>query len=123
MSLHHQKLGRWGESVAMTYLQANNFEIKYQNWRCPRGEIDIIAWQADTWHFIEVKTRRGRNKGTPEESITPRKANQMITTALLFLAAHDLDDIAWQIDLVAVELDSAGKLLRCELIPNFIQGA
>ena len=107
----------------MTYLQANNFEIKYQNWRCPRGEIDIIAWQADTWHFIEVKTRRGRNKGTPEESITPRKANQMITTALLFLAAHELDDIAWQIDLVAVELDSAGKLLRCELIPNFIQGA
>ena len=122
MSLHRQKLGAWGESVARTYLAANRFDIVAQNWRCARGEIDVVALRDETWHFIEVKTRRGRTRGSPEEAITPRKARQLLPTALLFLSQHDLDEVAWQIDLIAVELDPAGKLLRCELIPDFIQG-
>jgi len=115
-----QKLGRWGEKVAVTHLQANGYNIQAQNWRCPQGEIDIIATKGDIFHFIEVKTRRGRSKGSPEEAITPRKAQKLITTALAYIGTQELDEADWQIDLIAVELDRSDKLIRCEHIPNLL---
>ena len=39
-----------------------------------------------------------------------------------YIADHELDDVDWRIDLVAVELDGSGKLLRCDHIPNAVLG-
>ena len=116
-----QKLGRWGESVAATHLEANGRQIITRNWHCARGEIDLIAQEGDTLLFVEVKTRRGRNMGTPEEALTPAKQRKLVEVAQEYLLAHDLD-VDWRIDLVAVELDTKGKLLRCEHIPNVVLG-
>ena len=117
---HKQRLGNWGESVAATHLKAHGYKILQTNWRCKRGEIDIVAQRKGVYHFVEVKTRRGRQHGTPEEAITPRKANQLLMTAQLYIGHFDLDDADWQVDLVALELDSQGKLIRCEHIPNIL---
>ena len=35
---------------------------------------------------------------------------------------HELNDVNWRIDLVAVELDTRGLLLRCDHIPNAVLG-
>ena len=115
-----QSLGRWGESVASTYLEANGFKILHQNWRSRQGEIDLIASKNNSLHFVEVKTRRGRKHGSPEEAITPKKAKKLLITAQLYIGTFELDDADWQIDLIAVELDTKGKLLRCEHIPNIL---
>ena len=120
MAHKRKKLGDWGEKVAMTQLQAAGYEILAQNWRCQIGEIDIIGKRGETVSFIEVKTRRGRGVGSPEESITPRKARKLIELALTWLGEQGDDELDWQIDLIAVELDTQGKLLRCEHIENFI---
>ena len=117
---YRQKLGAWGESVAVTYLEAHGYEIEFRNWRCRFGEIDIIARLQNTWHFTEVKTRRGNLAGTPEEGLTAWKARRLIQTAQMFLSEHALDNEDWQIDFMAVELDQQGKLLRCEHLPNFV---
>ena len=70
---------------------------------------------------MEVKTRRGRDSGAPEEALTPRKSRRLLQLGQLYVAEHDLD-VDWRIDLVAVELDKQGKLLRCEHIPNAVLG-
>ncbi len=122
MSNTRKKLGAWGEEVAKTHLEANGFKIISQNWRCRLGEADMIAEKNNVVSFVEVKTRRGSSAGKPEEAITPRKAQKMIQVALTWIGEHGHDDLDWQLDLVAVELDAKGKLIRCEHFENFVTG-
>ena len=116
-----KKLGQWGESVAARHLEAKGYEIIARNWRCRQGEIDLVAQAGEELVFVEVKTRRGRDMGTPEEALTPHKSRKLLQLGQLYVAAHD-PDADWRIDLVAVELDKMGKLLRCEHIPNAVLG-
>jgi putative endonuclease len=121
-STQRKKLGAWGEKVAAIQLEADGYRIVARNWRCQRGEIDLIAQANENLLiFVEVKTRRGRNMGLPEEALTPHKSQKLIQLAQIYLSEHDLD-VDWRIDLVAVELDKDGKLLRCEHIPNAVLG-
>ncbi|MGB1251694.1 MAG: YraN family protein [Candidatus Promineifilaceae bacterium] len=124
MTNARKKLGAWGESVAATHLEANQYTICDRNWRARTrehgmsGELDIVARRGQHWAFVEVKTRRG---GLPEQQITTRKAHQLMQLALVYLEAHNLsDETDFSIDLVAVELDGSGKLLRIEHIPNIV---
>lgn len=117
-----RQLGRWGEDLAATYLESVGYEILARNWRSRRGEIDIIARSGQIVAFVEVKTRRGQQFGLPEEALTQAKATRLIQLAQEYLMECELYDVDWRIDLVAVELDSGGKLLRCEHIPNAVLG-
>ena len=121
MTTDRKKLGQWGESVAATHLEAKGYEIVERNWRCSRGEIDLVARAGQALIFVEVKTRRGRAMGSPEEGLTPKKGQKLMTLAQIYVADHQLD-VDWRVDLVAVELDRSGKLLRCEHIPNAVLG-
>lgn len=116
-----KKLGAWGESLAALHLESQGYRIIGRNWRCRHGEIDLIVQAGDELRFVEVKTRRGRGMGVPEEGITAAKSKKLVLLAQHYLAEQALD-VDWQIDLVAVELDAAGKLLRCEHIPNVVLG-
>ena len=51
------------------------------NYRCRWGEVDIVAQEGDELVFVEVRTRRGAEYGTPEESVTAAKARRLIVTA------------------------------------------
>ena len=116
-----KRLGAWGESVAAHHLEADGYRIIIRNWRCAQGEIDLIAQAGEELVFVEVKTRRGRDMGSPEEALTPSKQKKLMQLAQIYVAERDLD-VDWRIDLVAVELDKQGKLLRCEHIPNAVLG-
>ena len=120
MTNARKQLGQWGENLAKTHLQSRGYTIVAQNWRCSRGEMDLIAQEGDTVIFVEVKTRRGRDLGSPEDAITLHKARKLFTVAQTYLAEQDSGDIPWRIDLVAVELDKQGKLLRCEHRQNIL---
>ena len=121
MSNERKKLGAWGESVAATQLEANGYTIIARNWRSKIGEIDIIGRKNHALAFVEVKTRRGRAHGTPEDAITPRKARKLIETVQSYLSENDCDeDLDFSIDVVAVELDRGGKVLRIEHIVNAV---
>jgi putative endonuclease len=121
MTTNRQELGRWGESVAAHHLEAKGYKIVKRNWRCARGEIDLVAEAGQELVFVEVKTRRGRAMGTPEEGLTSRKSQKLLELAQQYIADGELD-VDWRVDLVAVELDNSGKLIRCEHIPNAILG-
>ena len=121
MTASRNRLGAWGESVAAVRLQSKGFEIVERNWRIKQGEIDIVARQGDDYIFVEVKTRRGRGMGSPEEALTQKKSGKLVDLALIYMAEIE-SDADWRIDLVAVELDDSGKLIRCEHIPNAVLG-
>jgi putative endonuclease len=115
MSRTRVKLGQQGENLAAEELTRRGYEIVARNWRCQVGEADVVARRDDVYHFFEVRARRGREYGTPEESVTPSKRQRMIDVALSYLGEHELTDADWRIGFVAVELDRKGQLARLEV--------
>jgi len=122
MTTPRQGLGRRGEALAEEKLTALGYTIVAHNYRRAAGEIDLVARQGEGWVFVEVRTRRGGKFGTPEESITPRKRQHLIAAAQTYLQEHQLADVPWRIDLVAVELSTRGDLLRVDVIENAVRG-
>lgn len=122
MSSARKRLGAWGESLAARHLEDEGYEILERNWRCARGEIDLVAQAGDLLVFVEVKTRRGRRMGLPEDGLTARKGQKLLQLAERFLYEREIYDVNWRVDLVAVEVDTSGKLLRCEHIPDAVRG-
>jgi len=112
--------GILGEKLAQNFLKKRGHRIVETNYRCPQGEIDIIARQKDTLAFIEVRTKTSLEFGSPEESITPVKKERMKATALHYRQTHSNLPQLWRIDVVAVELNQKGELSRIELITNAV---
>jgi len=120
--MRRRDTGILGEKLARDFLKKHKYKILETNYRCPQGEIDIIARQKKTLVFIEVRTKTGRDFGSPEESITSAKKEKMIATAYHYQQSHsDLPEL-WRIDFVAVDLTPEGKPLRIELFENAVDG-
>ena len=117
-----QRLGQWGERLAVAHLRRKGYEILETNYRCAVGEVDVVARQGEYLVFVEVRTRRGQEFGTPEESITTRKRAKLVEVAETYLQEKDLNDIDWRIDVVAVQLTSRGRLLRVSHLPDAVDG-
>ncbi len=73
-----------------------------------RGEIDIIAYDKKTLVFVEVKTRRSKDFGFPEESVTAAKQRQIRKIAQGFLAKNRLANIECRFDVLSLEVNGEG---------------
>lgn len=117
-----KNFGDSAERVAALYLEQRGCKILARNFRTRLGEIDLIVMDADELAFIEVKARRGRTHGLPEEAITPRKQIRMVNLADAFMAQHaEFAGRPWRIDVVAIELDRGGRVVRINHIKNAVQ--
>ena len=112
--------GILGEKLAKDFLKKRGYRIKETNYRCPEGEIDIVAKHKDFLVFIEVRTKKSLEFGSPEESITPTKMERLRAVTSHYRQTHDNLPPLWRIDVVAVELNERGKPSRIELIENAI---
>ncbi|MEO7349596.1 MAG: YraN family protein [Terrimesophilobacter sp.] len=81
-------LGRRGEDLAAQFLRNAGYSIIDRNWRCPRGEIDLVARDGDDTVFIEVKTRSSTAFGHPFEAITAQKLARLKRLAHAWCDAH-----------------------------------
>ncbi len=70
-------LGRYGEEVAARWLDRDGLRVLERNWRCPEGELDIVALDGDTVAVCEVKTRSEHGFQQPGEAIGPVKADRL----------------------------------------------
>jgi len=122
MTQARRRLGQVGEQMAADHLSGLGYEIVERNYRCPAGEIDLVARQAGRWVFVEVRTRRGSRFGTPEESVTARKRAHIIASAQHYLQDHDALTADWRIDAVAIVLSTGGRVLRINVIENAVTG-
>lgn len=73
----HNELGKWGEDLAAEYLERKGYTIIERDWKSGRRDIDIIALDDDVVVFVEVKTRRNRLFGEPEESVDYHKLQNL----------------------------------------------
>jgi putative endonuclease len=110
-------VGSTGEDIACQYLLDQGFNIADRNWRSRSGELDIVARKGDVTVFVEVKARRGRTFGEPEEAVTPAKARRIRGLAAEYLAsgAHSPEV---RFDVISVMLDQDGTLLELRHIPD-----
>ncbi len=111
------RLGANGERLAANWLEARGYQIIATNWRCAYGEADLIAELADELIFVEVKTRRGEALGTPEEAVTATKHRKLIATAQTYLMEHHTEERPFRIDVIAVQLTPAGRLVEIRHYP------
>jgi len=81
----HNQTGTTGEAMAVKYLTENSFSILQQNWRHSHWEVDIIASKENVLHFIEVKTRRTKKFGHPEEAVSKKKIRNLINASEEYL--------------------------------------
>ena len=81
----HNELGKYGEELGRIFLESNQFEILYRNWRYSHYEIDVIGAKDLVLHFIEIKTCRSSSFGYPEENVNKRKLEKVMTAAEEFL--------------------------------------
>lgn len=82
-------LGRWGEDLAARHLTAAGMQVLDRNWRCPQGELDLVARDRDgTVVFVEVKTRSGTGFGVPAEAVGRVKARRLRVLACRWLLEH-----------------------------------
>ena len=123
MSERRQRTGRLGEAAARRHLEAQGYAVRGVNVRVGRGEIDIVADEGGDVVFVEVRTRRGRGLGTPEESITAGKRARMAEAAQRYLQETGEDGRSWRIDVVAVELDGGrDNIRRLRVIKDAVEG-
>jgi putative endonuclease len=96
--------GKEGEKIAAAYLKKNGYRIIEINFRCPIGEIDIVAKEKDDLVFVEVKTRKSIELGYPEQAVGIRKQKKMSQLALWYLEKRKIADISARFDVVAITL-------------------
>jgi putative endonuclease len=82
-------LGDYGERLAVRYLREQGLTIVDRNWRCVRGEIDIVALDGECLAFVEVKTRTTEAFGAPFEAVTRRKLARLRLLSGLWREAAD----------------------------------
>ena len=118
--MKRRDMGILGEKLAKDYLKKRGYRIRETNYRCPEGEIDIVAEHKDYLVFVEVKTRRSLEFGSPEESVTAGKREKLRLVAACYQQAHDNLPQLWRIDVVAIELGQKNQPSRIELIENAV---
>jgi len=99
------ELGRRGEALAEAFFAAHGCRTLARNFRCRAGEIDLVVSDGKTIVFVEVRSRRGDQAGTPLESVDRRKQVRVARVARYFLAAHRLGDRHTRFDVVGVRFD------------------
>lgn len=95
-------LGRFGEDLAVRHLESQGCVVVERNWRCARGEIDIVARDGGTLIICEVKTRRSTMFGAPVEAVTPRKLRRLRSLALAWITEHGVHAPHIRLDVIGV---------------------
>jgi len=83
--MSNKLIGRYGESLAREYLQAQGYRILEENFKNKLGEIDLVAQDGKTVCFVEVKTRQSLSQGQPYEAVNAWKIRKLSQMATIYL--------------------------------------
>lgn len=106
MTHKRRQVGLAGEEAARLYLEKQGYKVIERNYRCPLGELDLIALDERTTVIIEIRAKTGLSYGSPEESITADKGRRLLRLAQYYLKSKSKTDAPSRIDLVAVMLNN-----------------
>ena len=98
------EIGALGEQLAVDHLQALGLRVLARNWRCRYGELDVIAADARSAVFVEVKTRTNDQFGGVAQAVTAQKVRRLRRLAGLWLASQDESWVSVRIDVIGVRI-------------------
>lgn len=101
-------VGAYGERVAVRHLREAGMVVLATNWRCARGELDVVARDGNALVFCEVKTRRSTVCGSPVEAVSPAKVRRIRVLATQWLSESGLHAPELRFDVVSVVAQAAG---------------
>jgi len=104
------QLGRRGEEAASRHLEGLGWTILERRHRTRFGEIDLVAEDGDVLVFVEVRSRRSRSCGSPEESVSAAKQRRLELLARSFLAGRGIRGRSCRFDVIAVEEYPGGQM-------------
>ena len=81
-------IGQAAEDLACRYLQDQGLHLIERNYRCKRGEIDLVMRDASSVVFVEVRYRRNHRFGSGAESVDRHKQAKLTATALHYLQSN-----------------------------------
>jgi putative endonuclease len=105
---HRRTLGAQGEAIAAAHLARQGYRIVGRNVRADGVELDLIAARGSLHVFVEVKTRRSRRLGIPEEAIDERKRERLVRGATAWMREHRIRGGSARFDVIAVEVSPGG---------------
>lgn len=103
--------GAEAEALACRHLERAGLRVLSRNYRCPRGEIDLVMDDRGTRVFVEVRFRRSSRFGSPAESVDPHKQARLLAAARHYLLAHD-EEPPCRFDVVAITPGDTVEWLR-----------
>ena len=106
MTHARQRLGSAGEELACAELERLGYAVIERNYRTRSGEIDIVAADADTIVFVEVKTKTDGSFGDPVEEVTPQKQRQILSMGEWYSTCCLQPDTPCRFDVVGVDLSA-----------------
>ena len=112
------ELGKRGEALALEEIRRLGYKNIIANYRCPLGEVDLVAQDGGVLVFIEIKTRKGEGLGAAKEAVNLRKQKQLSKVALHYMKANKCTDMSARFDVVAVALDRHSQRPSMEVIKN-----
>ncbi len=96
-----QRRGRFAEWLCLWHLRLRGWRILARGWRCPSGEIDIVARRGRVLAIIEVKSRNQLDAAA--SALTPRQRRRIARAAETFLLSRpDLAGLDLRFDLMLV---------------------
>jgi putative endonuclease len=113
----HLVRGQLAEDLAERYLTALGFDIRHRNYRCKQGEIDLIARQGQSLHFIEVKGRWTNRMGRPLEQVTRWKMRQVARAAQHFLL-NQSGLKGYRLYFSVIGVDAACEPIKIDWVPD-----
>jgi putative endonuclease len=106
---HRRTLGAQGEALAAAHLAREGYRIVGRNVRADGIELDLVAARGGLHVFVEVKTRRSRNLGLPEEAVDARKRGRLVRGAAAWLREHRVRAGGVRFDVITVERSPDGR--------------
>ena len=86
----HNETGKIGEQLAFEWIKKQGYHIVRQNWRFGHWEIDLVATKENTLHFFEIKTRKGKSFGNPEDRGDKKKLHIFISAGTEYLRLYPI---------------------------------
>jgi putative endonuclease len=114
------RVGRAGETAAITHLKGQGYQIIARDWRSRIGQIDIVAEDDGTLVVVEVKARRGSTFGLPQEAVDARKQHKLRMLLENYRAATKRQKQPCRIDVLGVMLDESLAVSHCEHIKDAV---
>ena len=97
----HNDLGKFGEALAVQFLQKNGYKILETNWTFQKAEVDVIALKDNILAIIEVKTRSSIDFGLPQDFVNTKKIQLLVKAVNEYVISNDLD-VEVRFDIIAI---------------------